>query len=568
MTKPSRVRCAVYTRKSSEEGLDQAFNSLHAQREACEAYIRSQQHEGWALIPKAYDDGGYSGGTLDRPALETLLTDIREGRVDTVVVYKIDRLTRSLFDFAKIVEILDAHKASFVSITQSFNTTTSMGRLTLNVLLSFAQFEREVTGERIRDKFAASKKKGMWMGGHVPLGYHLKDRKLVLAEEEAETVRTIFRLYAELGSVLKLKSALDNQNLRTKLRTHIDGVRRGGLPFRIGHLYTILRNPIYCGKVHHKGSTYAGDHTPIIDQALWDKVQACLTFNAAIRRSGQTSQNPSLLAGILFDATHTKMTPTHTAKAGKRYRYYISNNLVTGTKRRKLTRTEGTRLSAQEIEGHVIKALANFLSDPQRLMAAFTSAELDPATATNSIQQAKTLSQNLTGKDIKDIYERVRGLITRVQVNASSITITIDCKALSQSLGIPDHNDPEKCITITLPAELRRLGKEKRLIIAAHAPASNQDVNLTKAIVRANKWFAMLRDREVKSISDLAQKERVSRTYLGRLAPLALLAPDITEAILDGRQPLDLSLERLLSLMPLPLSWVEQRSLLGFTPSN
>ncbi|MCG3769349.1 MAG: DNA-invertase hin [Nitrosomonadaceae bacterium] len=563
MTKPGKVRCAVYTRKSSEEGLDQAFNSLHAQREAGEAYIKSQRHEGWTLIPTAYDDGGYSGGTLDRPALKALLTDIREGRVDTVVVYKIDRLTRSLFDFAKIVEILDAHKASFVSITQSFNTTTSMGRLTLNVLLSFAQFEREVTGERIRDKFAASKKKGMWMGGNVPLGYDLKDRKLILVEGEAQTIRTIFRLYAELGSVLKLKAALDRQNLRTKVRTHIEGVRRGGLPFRIGHLYTILRNPIYRGEVHHKGSTYAGDHAPIIDQVLWDKVQACLTSNAAIRRSGQTSKDPSLLAGILFDASNTRLTPTHTAKAGKRYRYYISNNLVTGTKCRKLTPTEGTRLSAQEVEGHVIKALTNFLSDPQKLMAAFTSAELDPATATNSIQQGKVLSQDLTGKDIKEIYEHVRDLVTRVQVDVSSITITIDRKALSEELGIPDHNDPEKCITITLPAELRRLGKEKRLIIAAHAPASNQDVNLIKAIVRANKWFAMLRDGDVASISDIARSEKLQRSYVSALVPFAFLAPDITQAILEGHQPLGLTLDRLLHLSPLPLEWSAQRSALG-----
>jgi hypothetical protein len=438
-----------------------------------------------------------------------------------------------------------------------------MGRLTLNVLLSFAQFEREVTGERIRDKFAASKKKGMWMGGNVPLGYDLKDRRLVVVKGEAQTIRTIFSLYAELGSVLKLKAALDRQDLRTKLRTHIEGVRRGGLPFRIGHLYTILRNPIYRGEVHHKGSTYAGGHAPIIDQILWDKVQACLTSNAAIRRSGQTSKDPSLLAGILFDASNTRLTPTHTAKAGKRYRYYISNNLVTGTKRRKLTPTEGTRLSAQEIEGHVIKALTNFLSDPQKLMAAFASAEMDPATATNSIQQAKALSQDLTGKDIKEIYEHVRDLVTRVQVEASSITITIDRKALSEELGIPDHADPEKCITITLPAELRRLGKEKRLIIAAHAPASNQDVNLIKAIVRANKWFAMLRDGDVASISDIARSEKLQRSYVSALVPFAFLAPDITQAILEGHQPLGLTLDRLLHLSPLPLEWSAQRSALG-----
>jgi DNA invertase Pin-like site-specific DNA recombinase len=257
----TRTRCAIYTRKSSEEGLEQAFNSLHAQREACEAYIMSQRHEGWSVIPSPYDDGGFSGGTMDRPALKSLLGDITAGKVDVVVVYKIDRLTRSLFDFAKIVEIFDAHKVSFVSVTQSFNTTTSMGRLTLNVLLSFAQFERKVTGERIRDKVAASKKKGMWMGGNIPLGYDIKERKLVINPAEAETVRLIFDLYVRLGAVRKLKAETDKLELRTKARISEESNRtHDGLPFRIGHLYTILRNPLYAGKVHHKGQTYAGDH--------------------------------------------------------------------------------------------------------------------------------------------------------------------------------------------------------------------------------------------------------------------------------------------------------------------
>jgi DNA invertase Pin-like site-specific DNA recombinase len=250
-----RARCAIYTRKSSEEGLEQAFNSLDAQREACEAYVSSQRHEGWSVIPTLYDDGGFSGGTMDRPALKALLGDIQAGKVDVVVVYKIDRLTRSLFDFAKIVEIFEARNASFVSVTQAFNTTTSMGRLTLNVLLSFAQFEREITGERIRDKFAASKKKGMWMGGNVPLGYDVKDRKLVTNEREAQTVRTIFSLYARLGSVTKVKEEADRLRLRTKARISLHGQRGGALPFRIGHLYTILRNPLYVGQVQHKGRT-------------------------------------------------------------------------------------------------------------------------------------------------------------------------------------------------------------------------------------------------------------------------------------------------------------------------
>jgi len=289
----ARTRCAVYTRKSSEEGLEQSFNSLHAQREAGEAFVLSQRHEGWSVIATPYDDGGFSGGTMDRPALKALLADIGAGKIDVVVVYKIDRLTRSLFDFAKIVEIFDAHKVSFVSVTQAFNTTTSMGRLTLNVLLSFAQFEREVTGERIRDKIAASKKRGMWMGGNIPLGYDLKARKLAVNNKEAETVRTIFRLYAELGAVRKVKAEIDRLRLRTKVQTPASGLIKGGLPFRVGHLYTILRNRLYRGEIEHKGEVHAGDHESIVDQVLWDKVQAQLASNASARRSGKSSKSRS-----------------------------------------------------------------------------------------------------------------------------------------------------------------------------------------------------------------------------------------------------------------------------------
>jgi len=252
MPKPSLRRCAVYTRKSSEEGLDQDFNSLHAQREACEAFIRSQQGEGWRLVETAYDDGGLSGGTLERPPRQRLLADIVEGRVDTVVVYNVDRLTRSLMDFARIVELFDRHGVSFVAITQQFNTTTSMGRLTLNVLLSFAQFEREVTGERIRDKIAASKRKGMWMGGTTPLGYEVKDRKLLIIRAEAETVRTIYRHYLGLGSVRLLQQDLDRRGIRSKVRLHNDGSRAGGKPFARGALYALLSNLIYVGEIVHK----------------------------------------------------------------------------------------------------------------------------------------------------------------------------------------------------------------------------------------------------------------------------------------------------------------------------
>ena len=324
-----RVRCAIYTRKSSEEGLEQEFNSLHAQREACEAFINSQRHEGWVCLPAGYDDGGFSGATTDRPALQRLLADIAAGRVDIVVVYKIDRLTRSLADFAKIVEIFDAKGASFVSVTQQFNTTTSMGRLTLNVLLSFAQFEREVIGERIRDKIAASKKKGMWMGGVPPLGYRVEDRKLVVVDSEAEIVRLIFRRYAELSSVRLLKQELVAGEIKSKSWTSASGRVIGGKPFSSGALYLILKNRAYLGEIVHKGQSHPGDHTPTIDQPLWDAVQAQLAGNTAERNSGTRSRQPSLLAGMLFDHDGNPMTPTHAVKRGTRYRYYISRPLIT-----------------------------------------------------------------------------------------------------------------------------------------------------------------------------------------------------------------------------------------------
>jgi len=330
LTKPAATRrggtarCAIYTRKSSEEGLEQEFNSLQAQREACEAFINSQRHEGWVCLRAAYDDGGFSGATMDRPALQRLLADIAAGRIDTVVVYKIDRLTRSLTDFAKIVEILDARGASFVSVTQQFNTTTSMGRLTLNVLLSFAQFEREVIGERIRDKIAASKRKGMWMGGVPPLGYRVQDRKLVIIDGDAEIVRSIFHGYAELGSVRLLKEELEAHGIKSARRATASGRLTGGKPFSRGALYLILQNRTYLGEVVHKGQSHPGEHAPIIDAPLWDAVQSQRAANTAQRHSGARTRQPSLFAGILFDRAGNRMTPTHAVKKGMRYRYWGS----------------------------------------------------------------------------------------------------------------------------------------------------------------------------------------------------------------------------------------------------
>ena len=326
------IRCAIYTRKSSEEGLEQEFNSLDAQREACEAYIQSQRHAGWTALPNMYDDGGLSGGTMERPALQRLLEDVRAGKVNVIVVYKVDRLTRSLADFAKIVDVLDAHSASFVSVTQHFNTTTSMGRLTLNVLLSFAQFEREIAGERIRDKIAASKKKGMWMGGNVPLGYDVVERKLVVNPTEADTVRSIFGRYVELGTVSALQPELRRKGILSKRRKDASGRCSGGRPITRGALYFMLRNRIYRGEIVHKGTAYPGEHQAIIDAELWDRVQQKLDANRSDHNLGVGAEEPSLLAGLLVDSDGERMTPTHAVKAGKRYRYYVSNTLITGPK--------------------------------------------------------------------------------------------------------------------------------------------------------------------------------------------------------------------------------------------
>ncbi len=353
-------RCAVYTRKSSEEGLDMAFNSLDAQREACEAYIASQKSEGWVLVRDRYDDGGVSGGTLERPALKRLLADIDEGLVDIVVVYKIDRLTRSLMDFSKLVEVFDRNEVSFVSITQSFSTTTSMGRLTLNMLLSFAQFEREVSGERIRDKIAASRRKGIWMGGSTPLGYEARDRKLVVDPDHAATVRAIFERFVRLGSLTALVRELEAEGIRT----------RRGKPLDKGYLHRLLRNPVYIGKAVHKGMAYDGQHDAIISQSLWDKVQAILATPARTRGANSRAQTPALLKGLLFGPTGDAMSPTHTRRHGKLYRYYVSQ----AVHKRGAGACPVGRIAAAEIEGAVIAQVRALLRAPEVIVATWKKA--------------------------------------------------------------------------------------------------------------------------------------------------------------------------------------------------
>src|SRR5438128_2119539 len=359
MTRTS-LRCAVYTRKSTEEGLDQAFNSLDAQREACAAYIKSQASLGWKLIAKSYDDGGLSGGTMDRPALQGLLEDMKAGRVDVVVVYKIAGLTRSLMDFARIVEVFDRHEVSFVSVTQQFNTTTSMGRLTLNVLLSFAQFEREVTSERIRDKIAASKKKGMWMGGPVPIGYRTEEKRLVVEPSETDLVRRLFDLYTEIGSGPRLKERVDELGLTTPGRRTRNG-QSGGKPFSLGHLYWILSNPLYAGDVHHQGNTWPGQHEAIIARDIWEAVQKKLQDNKVEVKT--TAGRKSLLTGLLFDETGDRLSPSHAVRSGRRYRYYVSRRLVQARRKDEA----GWRLPAEELEKIVLTFLVELLRDEARL---------------------------------------------------------------------------------------------------------------------------------------------------------------------------------------------------------
>jgi DNA invertase Pin-like site-specific DNA recombinase len=355
-----KLRCAVYTRKSTEEGLEMEFNSLDAQREACEAYIASQKAEGWVLYPESYDDGGFSGGTLDRPALKRLLADIEDGRIDVVVVYKIDRLSRSLMDFAKLVEVFDRGGVTFVSVTQSFNTTTSMGRLTLNILLSFAQFEREVIGERIRDKIAASRKRGMWMGGFVPLGYEVRDRKLVINEAEAATVRMIFERFVEVGSATALARALAAEGVRT---------RRGRLVDK-GFLYKLLNNRVYIGDAVHKGTAYPGEHEAIITRALWDKVHGILRESPRVRAGRTRAATPALLKGLIFGPTGCAMTPTHTRRGDKLYRYYVSQSVL----KRGADACPVGRVPAAEIEGAVVDQLRDLLGTPEVIVGTWRSA--------------------------------------------------------------------------------------------------------------------------------------------------------------------------------------------------
>jgi site-specific DNA recombinase len=564
MTK-KRLRCAVYTRKSTDEGLDQDFNSLDAQREACEAYIKSQLHEGWTLLRDRYDDGGYSGATMNRPALSRLLQEVRAGRVDVIVVYKVDRLTRALSDFARLVETFDSQSISFVSVTQQFNTTTSMGRLTLNVLLSFAQFEREVTAERIRDKIGASKKKGMWMGGVVPLGYDAAHKKLVVNKEEAETVRTIFRLYLERGTVARVKDAADQMGLRTKPRKPNNGTRSGGDRFTRGHIYKLLANPIYAGEVFHKGQHFPGEHEGIIERETWEQVQAKLRENGIERGSTTNSRRLSILAGLLFHETGERLSPSYASKSGRRYRYYVSRSEAGDSADE---RSCGLRLPAAEIEGIVIRETAAILGDPSRVLEA-VGATCESAERVSAItRKAASLGDQLLGGTATERNSLLRAILTRVEVGEQCLRFVINRRSMAEAIGavLPDEAPDGGFVAVfEMAATFKRRGVEMKLVLGdTERGALTPDPVLIDAVSKGHAWLEQLKSGQVASARALAEKLGRDRADLGKTLRLAFLAPDIVEAIFSGRQPVTCTVSRLRRLSHLPLAWAEQRKLLGF----
>ena len=517
-------RCALYTRKSSEEGLDQAFNSLDAQREACDAYVKSQKSEGWRALGTLYDDGGFSGGSMERPALRRLLADIAAGRIDVVVVYKIDRLTRSLADFARMVELFDRHGVSFVSVTQAFNTTSSMGRLTLNVLLSFAQFEREVTGERIRDKIAASKEKGMWMGGHVPLGYDPPTgapRALVVNEAEAAIVRSIFDTYLELGSAHALQRRLRDEGIRSKQRTTRNGRIVGGQTFSRGALFHLLRNRLYLGMIVHRDKVHPGLHPPIVDAALFEAVQTKLDANARRHedRSEQVARAP--LTGRIFDGDGQPMSPSYTrGRRGQVYRYYVSAPLQQG-------RHAADDGSIRRVPGPALEAIVSTVV--RRLAPASAADPLSP--------------------------------VARLEVHCKSLQLLmpVGLLATARSRLAPgetaeaDAADPAR-LRLTLPIRMRLRGG-RSWILGSTSPATCRDPVLIKALRAAH---AML---EADAAGFPTLHAAPASPYLRRLVRLAFLAPELQRAILAGRQPPGLTLERLMQT-PMPMLWAEQATML------
>ena len=560
MTARPQIRCAIYTRKSTDDGLEQGFNSLDAQHEACAAYVASQRHEGWRLLPARYDDGGLSGGTLDRPALQQLLCDVDAGRIGMVVVYKIDRLTRSLADFAKLVERLDAANCSFVSVTQAFNTSSSMGRLTLNVLLSFAQFEREVTAERIRDKIAASKKKGLWMGGTVPLGYDPHpdplQRSLVPNPDEAVTVQALFALYESCGSLVDLEATAKAQGLTSKRRVSADGTIKGGQPLSRGQLHYLLTNPVYRGKIRHKAEVHPGQHPAIIDDALWHRVQGKL--QQASQRSRQGAADPALgdlsgvpsapLTGLLRDETGDRLTPSHTRRKGRLFRYYISNRLVSGG-----TDPTGWRLPATALEKAVLGIILTHLET-----AAQTHAILISPDATTAAQVSKSLLA-LVSTLRAEGTAALSSLLSSGQVAPPNLHLQLAAPFIAQSTQRDPQDLALAFLSIQAPFQMRRRGVETR--IAAGQMSPRPDPTLLRILAQAHLWMDQLKIGT--PLAEVARDAGHSDSYVRTRAPLASLAPSIQSAILAGTHPPDLTLARIVRT-GVPLDWDAQAKLFGF----
>jgi DNA invertase Pin-like site-specific DNA recombinase len=559
----NKVRCAIYTRKSSEEGLEQSFNSLHAQHEACAAYVLSQASEGWTLLPEQYDDGGLSGGTLERPALQRLLADIVAGKIDIVVVYKVDRLTRSLLDFAKLVEAFDKAGTSFVSITQSFNTTTSMGRLTLNMLLSFAQFEREVTAERIRDKLAASKARGMWMGGTPPIGYRPDGRTLEIVEEQAAFVRDLFRRYLDLRSVRLVADQLKDEGIVSPRRTYGTGRPSGGLQLSRGQIYQMLKNPVYIGKIRHKDKTYPGLHSAIIDELTWERTQQLLQDNTQGERRAREAR-PSVLAGLAFDEAGDQLLATHACKPvqGKsgsgrhHYRYYVSRELH----HKAGASNHGLRIPARELEGAVEAMLGEALSDPMDL-ANSLGHEVDADLLRTVAAAAEPLARKVRTKDSVTI----RQLVNRVTVLPQQLQVDLDSDALNELLDLPASDAaPARPVTLTSPSRITRTGHVVRIVqqngkgVVAREP----DTALVKLLAKASTLWSKLEGGDI-DIATLAREEKMNDSYATRLVRLAFLSPAIVDAITTGEQPAGLNAIKLLNAQ-IPADWDAQARQFGF----
>ena len=558
-TEPSvrTMRAAIYTRVSTDESLGMEFNSLDAQREACAAYIVSQRHEGWQQVAGQYDDGGWSGGSMKRPALERLLADVRAGRIDVIVVYKIDRLTRSLADFSRIVDVLDAHGASFISITQAFSTTTSMGRLTLNVLLSFAQFEREVGAERVRDKIASSKKKGMWMGGNVPLGYAVKDRKLVIVDSDADTVRTIFARYIALRSVVLLHGELASRGIVSPRRVSNSGRTSGGTPFGRGALYNLLRNVVYIGKVRHKDESYPGQHHAIIDSDVFDQAQAILAANRADRLHGTNARDPSLLTGILFDEQGERLSPSHTTKGAKRFRYYVGRNPGADNSRR-------FRIPARELERLLIGEVSSWLCDAHRIEGCVAGAEPDAVALEAVLLSAGQSADELGRAPPARVRELLLAIVRRISISETQLAIDIDPAALCDLAGLPAPEDGILSARIELPCRLVRRSYEVKLAVTpAGSPGTHVDPSLVKLLVKAHIARAALLEGGGASLADIARDQGHEPHYFTVLVKLSYLAPDITQSIIEGRQPLRLNRQQLARIRKLPIDWQAQRRLIG-----